>query len=356
MRVATSKAIFAGFRTRGGPNTFQRHRHAFWNRAWTEGLGLRGTGGRGYGRGMKPELLILAAGMGSRYGGLKQMDRMGPGGGTVLDYSIFDALRAGFWRVVFVTRRDIAEAFEEGVVAKWRGKTDCELAFQDLDDLPEGFAVPEGRAKPWGTAHAIRAGRRAVRGPFAAINADDFYGAGAFRALAGFLGGRAAEGRHAMVAYRLGNTLSAHGSVSRGVCLRGADGGLRAIEEHTRVARRADGSLWNEPEGGEAKALSGEEPVSMNCWGFHPSIFGELERDFAGFLREAAAGGEKALKAEYTIPAVVDGLIRSGRGRVELLETDAQWFGVTYREDRADVAGRIAALTEAGVYPADLWA
>ncbi len=296
----------------------------------------------------KPTLLILAAGMGSRYGGLKQMDPVGPSGEIVLDYSIFDALRAGFGRAVFVIRRDIEQPFREMVGAKWEKRLPCAYAFQDLADVPEGFSVPADRAKPWGTAHAIRAGRREIQGPFAAINADDFYGAASFRALAGHLAAERHPAGHAMVAFRLGQTLSEHGSVSRGVCLCGTDRLLTGIQERTKITRHADGTLWDEPDGGPAAALTGGEPVSMNCWGFMPSLFRELDAAFEAFLR--GAGGTSP-KKEFTIPAVVDGLIRSGRGTVKVLDTPARWFGVTYREDKATVQAAIRALVAAGDYP-----
>jgi dTDP-glucose pyrophosphorylase len=295
-----------------------------------------------------PTLLILAAGMGSRYGGLKQMDPVGPSGEIVLDYSIFDAIRAGFGRVVFVIRRDIEGPFREMVGAKWESRIPCAYAFQELEDVPEGFAVPTDRAKPWGTAHAIRAGRREIAGPFAAINADDFYGAASFRALAGHWAAEGGASGHCMVAFRLGQTLSEHGSVSRGVCLCGEDRLLTGIEERTKITRHADGSLWDEPDGGPATPLTGEEPVSMNCWGFMPSMFGELDAAFEAFLR--GEGGASA-KKEFTIPSVVDGLIRSGRGTVKVLDTTSRWFGVTYREDKATVQASIRALVEAGEYP-----
>ena len=299
----------------------------------------------------KPTLMILAAGMGSRYGGLKQMDPVGPAGEIVLDYSIFDALRAGFGRVVFVIRRDIEKPFREMVGAKWEPRIPCAYAFQDLGDVPADFAVPADRAKPWGTAHAIRAGRHEIAGPFAAINADDFYGAASFRALAGHLTAETSAAGHCMVAFRLGQTLSEHGSVSRGVCLCGADRLLTGIQERTKITRHADGSLWDEPEGGVATALTGAEPVSMNCWGFMPSAFGELDEAFEKFLK---GDGGSSPKKEFTIPAVVDGLIRSGRGTVKVLDTTAHWFGVTYREDKATVQESIRALVAAGEYPAKL--
>lgn len=299
----------------------------------------------------KPTLMILAAGMGSRYGGLKQIDPVGPSGEIVLDYSVFDAIRAGFGRVVFVIRRDIEAAFRETVGAKWAARIPCAYAFQDLADVPAGFAVPADRAKPWGTAHAIRAGRREIAEPFAAINADDFYGAASFRALAGHLTAEKSATGHCMVAFRLDQTLSEHGSVSRGVCLCGTDRLLTGIQERTKITRHADGSLWDEPEGGPATALTGAEPVSMNCWGFMPSVFGELEAAFEKFLR---GEGGSSPKKEFTIPAVVDGLIRSGRGTVKVLETTARWFGVTYREDKATVQESIRALVAAGEYPEKL--
>ena len=296
----------------------------------------------------KPTLLILAAGMGSRYGGLKQIDPVGPAGEIVLDYSIFDAARAGFGRVVFVIRRDIEAAFRATVGAKWEARIPCAYAFQDLADVPAGFAVPADRAKPWGTAHAIRAGRREIAGPFAAINADDFYGADSFRALAGHLTAAGHPAGHCMVAFRLGQTLSEHGSVSRGVCLCGADRLLTGIQERTKITRHADGTLWDEPEGAPPAKLTGAEPVSMNCWGFRPSVFAELEAAFEQFLR---GEGGTSPKKEFTIPAVVDGLIRARRGAVTVLDTASRWFGVTYREDKATVQESIRALVAAGDYP-----
>ena len=298
-----------------------------------------------------PTLLILAAGMGSRYGGLKQMDPVGPAGEIVLDYSICDALRAGFGRIVFVIRRDIEAPFRKIVGARWEQRVPCTYVFQELEDLPAGFAVPADRTKPWGTAHAIRAGRGEITGPFAAINADDFYGADSFRALAGHLTAVRNPAAHCMVAFRLDQTLSEHGSVSRGVCLCGEDRLLTGIQERTQIVRRADGTLWDEPEGAAAVSLTGAEPVSMNCWGFMPSVFAELETAFAGFLRGADG---RSPKKEFTIPAVVDSLIRSRRGTVKVLGTTSRWFGVTYREDKATVQTSICALVAAGEYPAGL--
>ncbi len=294
----------------------------------------------------KPTLLILAAGMGSRYGGLKQMDPVGPAGEIVLDYSIFDALRAGFGRVVFVIRRELEAAFRAQVSAKWESRIPCHYAFQELNDLPPGWTVPADRAKPWGTAHAIRAGRHAIQGPFAAINADDFYGATSFQALARHLMADAPATAHCMVAFRLDQTLSAHGSVSRGVCLHNTAGQLTGIREHTKITRHPDGTLWDEPADAPPAALTGTEPVSMNCWGFGPAIFAELENAFTEFLR---VGGQSPQK-EFTIPAVVDGLIRGGRGTVQVLPTTSRWFGVTYREDKAAVEAAIRDLIATGDY------
>jgi len=300
----------------------------------------------------KPTLLILAAGMGSRYGGLKQMDPVGPSGETVLDYSIHDALRAGFGRVVFVIRRDIEEAFREVILAKWEPRIPCAIAFQELDDVPDGFTVPPDRAKPWGTAHAIRAGRHEIDGPFAAINADDFYGADSFRSLAAFFEQSAKPTDHCMVAFRLGQTLSEHGSVSRGVCLCEADRLLTGIQERTKITRHADGTLWDEPDGGSPVQLTGEEPVSMNCWGFRSTVFEALNQAFGEFL---GVEGGPAPKAEFTIPSVVDGLIRSGQGTVAVLDTASRWFGVTYRDDKETVQASIRALVDAGEYPPSLF-
>ena len=298
----------------------------------------------------KAGLMVLAAGMGSRYGGLKQMDGMGPGGEVVLDYSVFDALRAGFGRVVFVIRRDLEEAFRERIGKNWEGRAEVEYAFQELDDLPAGMVPGPGRAKPWGTAHAIWAGRKAMAGrPFAAINADDFYGADSFRVLARhFLAGPKA-GEHAMAAFKLGQTLSDNGTVSRGVCLRGPDGRLSGIRERFKVSRAADGRV---ADASDPEPLTGDEPVSMNCWGFMPDFFDELGAGLEEFARK---GGTDDPKAEFTIPGVVDAMIRGGRGSVAVLETASRWFGVTYRDDKAGVQAAIRGLVESGEYPAALF-
>ena len=290
---------------------------------------------------MAPTLLVLAAGRGSRYGGLKQIDPVGPSGETVLDYAVYDAIRAGFGRVVFVIRRDFEEAFREGVTAKYEGRIAVGLAYQASDDLPAGCAVPGGRERPWGTGHAVWCARNAVRGPFAVINADDFYGAGSFALLADFL--RAARtGRYALVGFRLANTLSENGTVSRGIC-REKDGLLASITEETALGRG---------EVGEGRRFSGEETVSMNCWGFTGDVFPGLEAGLRDFF---AAMGSDA-KAEWYLPAAISGLIASGAATVEVLRSADRWFGVTYREDRAGVVAALAEQVRSGAYPERLFA
>jgi hypothetical protein len=299
---------------------------------------------------MKPTLLILAAGMGSRYGGLKQIDPMGPAGETILDYSVFDALRAGFGRVVFVIRPDFEQAFRERVMARFDGRIPVAVAFQTLDRLPAGFTPPPGREKPWGTTHAVLCARDAVAEPFAMINADDFYGRDAFAVLARRLGAQAVDATaYSMVGYTLRNTLSEHGSVTRGVCRTDAGGFLTDIRELSGVRRTESGVECAGPDG--PMRLTGDEPVSMNCWGFTPAIFAQLEERFRGFL---AAHGTEA-KSECFIPTTVGDLVATGRASCEVLRTTATWFGATYAEDKAAVQASIAALVAAGDYPADLW-
>lgn len=301
----------------------------------------------------KPTLLILAAGMGSRYGGLKQLDAMGPGGETVLDYSVFDAIRAGFGKVVFVIRRDFEQVFREQIGARFQDKIEVGYAFQALDDLPQGFSVPEGRDKPWGTGHAVRAAREVIDGPFCMINADDFYGRDSYERMARWLESRAGEEggklRLSMVAFELGKTLSDHGSVARGVCT--VDGSrLVTVTEKTKI-ERAGAAAENREDEAAPEPLALDTPVSMNFWGFPAALFGELEQRFIAFL--TAKGGET--KSEWYIPFIVDDLLREGRASVEVLRTDSDWFGVTYREDKELVQAEIAKLIEAGEYPRSLW-
>ncbi|MBC2593348.1 NTP transferase domain-containing protein [Ruficoccus amylovorans] len=290
---------------------------------------------------MKPTLLVLAAGMGSRYGGLKQLDPMGPNGETLLDYSLRDAAAAGFGKAVFVIRRDFAEAFRQGVGEKATALMEVEYAFQELGDLPAGYIVPEGRTKPWGTAHAIRAARAVVNDPFIAINADDYYGADAYARILAHLRtlDPAEAGELCMVGYPLKNTLSPHGSVNRGVCR--LDGPfLQTVEEHTDIRQEDDGNVRGNNLAGERVEIPLDAPVSMNFWGFTPALFAVLEEHFCEFLQ--AHGGE--LKSECYIPTVVDDLIRAGRARCTVLPTSGEWFGVTYPADKPRVQERLLAL------------
>lgn len=302
---------------------------------------------------MKPTLLVLAAGMGSRYGGLKQMDPMGPSGETVLDYSVFDALRAGFGRVVFIIREDFAEVFKQTVGARFGDRVQVDYVFQQLADLPAGFTVPEGRAKPWGTAHAVRAARDAVKEPFAVINADDFYGRDAYRVAAGFLtkeGPADGKSHYAMVGYPLINTLSDHGDVNRGICSTDAGGLLTGVEEYVKIEREADGVVRGNALDGSRKAVAEDGPVSMNFWAFGADFMTALEEEFTAFL---TAFGQVE-KSECYIPTVVDALIRAGKADCRVLETTSHWFGVTYPEDKPHVVESIKALVAAGEYPEQL--
>jgi len=291
-----------------------------------------------------PTLLVLAAGMGSRYGGLKQLDPVGPGGETLLDYSVHDAMRAGFDRVVFLIRRDIEADFRAQIGARYEGKIAVGYAFQQLDDLPAGFAPPPGRTKPWGTAHAVWCAREAIHAPFVAINADDFYGAESFRKLGEFLSrvdSHAEPAAFAMAAYRLDKTLSEHGTVARGVCDVGTDGHLRGVEEITDIAGKADGEI-----AAGSRTFAPDTPVSMNFWGFTPQIFPLLGEKLRGFL----AANATSEKAEFYIPSAVAEMIAAGEASVRVIPTASDWFGVTYREDRPRVVESIAKLVAAGSY------
>lgn len=288
-------------------------------------------------------LLVLAAGMGSRYGGLKQIDPVGPAGETMLDYSVFDALRAGFTRIVFVIRRDFEERFRESIASKYTGRVAVDFVFQSIDALPAGFTFPPGREKPWGTGHATWCARAEVHEPFAVINADDFYGADSFRQLAKFLSG-AKPREAAMVGFRLGNTLSEAGAVSRGICTVDSHNQLLSVTECVGIVA-AD----TVPGG----SLVPETMVSMNCWGFTPAIFAQLDREFRAFLEGPALSAPT--KAEFYLPAAVSNLISRGELHAEVLPTESQWFGVTYREDKPKVVASIQALVAAGVYPERLW-
>jgi NDP-sugar pyrophosphorylase family protein len=289
---------------------------------------------------MAPTLLVLAAGMGSRYGGLKQIDPVGPGGETVLDYAVFDAIRAGFGRVVFVVRKEFQEVFRSAVTVKYSDRVAVDYVYQSVDDLPGGLGVPAGRQKPWGTGHAVWCARAALSGNFAVVNADDFYGAGSFSGLAGFLA-RARGNAFAIVGFRLANTLSENGAVSRGVCEVRA-GRLSSITEQRAIARS---------DVGPGRRFSGDEIVSMNFWGFTPAVFDGLDAGLRAFL--AASGSDPA--AEFYLPAAVSDLVLKGAATAEVIPSADAWLGITYREDRPHVAAAIQALVAAGVYPAPLF-
>ena len=302
---------------------------------------------------MKPTLLVLAAGMGSRYGGLKQMDPMGPHGETVLDYSVYDAIRAGFGRVVFIIREDFAEAFQQGVGARFANRIQVDYTFQKSDDLPTGFSTPEGRSKPWGTAHAVRSARNLVKEPFAVINADDFYGSDAYLRAAKFLTtpqASNAKAHYAMVGYPLINTLSDHGDVNRGICTLDDHGLLSSVEEYVKIERDADGVVRGNSLDGTRNSVTEDAPVSMNFWAFTPSFFDYLETGFTDFLTHFG----QLEKSEYYIPTAVDALIRSGKADCTVLETTSRWFGVTYPDDKKHVVASIAKLIESGEYPSQL--
>lgn len=302
---------------------------------------------------MAKTLVVLAAGIGSRYGGLKQIEAVGPHGAIVIEYSVYDAIRAGFDRVVCVIRRDIEKDFRAIVASRFEKQIPVDYVYQEITgDLPAGFAAPAERKKPWGTAHAVLACRDVVTGPFAVINADDFYGRRSFDALGGFLSGVATEGsEYAMVGFTLRNTLSEHGHVARGICEAGPDGWLKTVVERTKIEKTPGGARFA-GEDGAWRPLTGGEIVSMNIWGLTPSLFGHLRREFKLFLD--ARGSDP--KAEFFLPTVVDGLIARGQAKVRVLPTPELWFGVTYPQDKAVVVDGIHRLIGQGVYPERLWA
>jgi hypothetical protein len=300
---------------------------------------------------MKPTLVVLAAGIGNRYGGLKQVDAFGPNGETIIDYSVYDAVRAGFGRVVFVIRRSIESEFRSAFLSRLEGRVDVRVAFQELENVPAGCAVPAGRTKPWGTSQAVLAAFSEVREPFAAVNADDFYGRGAYEAMAGFLRERSVdESQYALVGYRLDLTLSEHGTVARGVCEVGPDGFLTGIVERLGIGR-SGGKIRFLGDDGRETELAPKTVASMNFWGFTPTFFDDVRTEFEAFLKSCP----DPLKAEIYIPLVVNALIRAGRARVRVLESPDAWFGVTYREDKPRVTAAIRALVESGAYPERLW-
>lgn len=302
----------------------------------------------------KPQLVVMAAGIGSRYGGLKQIDPVGPGGEIVLDYAVYDAIKAGFGKVVFIIRQEIADAFREKVGRSIEKRIETAYVMQELDRLPDGFALPCERQKPWGTGHAVLCAREAVSAPFAVINADDFYGAGSYAALGEYL--RGAEdtgpvGDYCMVGYRLDNTLSEHGHVARGVCTATDDGMLASVVERTKIQRFDDGVKYSLDDGDTWIDIAADSTVSLNMWGFTPSLFDYLEAGLGEFLHENI----NTPKAEYFLPSVVNQLIQDGKAGAKVLGTDERWYGVTYQEDKPALKAVIAGKIEAGLYPPKLW-
>ena len=288
--------------------------------------------------------------MGSRFGGLKQVEPVGPNSEAIIDYTIFDAIRAGFGKVVFIIRESFADAFREKFDAKLKGKIDVEYVYQELDNLPEGFTLPEGREKPWGTAHAILVAKDVIHEPFCALNADDFYGREAYNVMANFLSTSKSDSEYSMVGYLLKNTLSEFGSVSRGVCSVDAANNLKKIVETTKIVKRGE-NVVSIAEDGSEYPMTGDESVSMNLWGFMPSIFETLEHKFIEFLK---ADIDKP-KSEMYIPSVVFEMIGEKLATVKVLEANSPWFGVTYKEDKPYVVEKLRKLIDAGEYPENLW-
>lgn len=295
---------------------------------------------------MKPTLLVLAAGMGSRYGGLKQLDGLGPNGETIMDYSIYDAMQAGFGKVVFVIRKDIEDEFRAKILSKYQGHIPVDVVFQSMDALPEGFCCPEGRTKPWGTNHAVLSASDVVKEPFAVINADDFYGRDAFEVACRSLS-YAKSGHYSLVGFRVGNTMSPNGSVARGVCGTDENGKLTTIAERKDIAYDEAGNIVFTDENGQVQQLTPETPVSMNLWGLTPDYFDLAKREFANYLKDSISNP----KAEMTIPDCMDALIRHGEATVDVLDTTSRWFGVTYAADRPGVVEKFADLHRQGIYP-----
>lgn len=298
---------------------------------------------------MKPTLLILAAGIGSRYGGVKQMDKIGPSGESIIDYSIYDAIQAGFGKVVFVLNKKILEDFKTNYDSRLKGKIEAKYILQELENIPEGIVFNPERIKPWGTGHAVLVAKNVVNEPFAVINADDFYGRHAFQLISDFLGGlNNASPEYAMVGYKLKNTLSDHGTVSRGIC-QSADGLLTDVVERTSIIRKGGKVVFNDD--GHDREIDEDAVVSMNFWGFTPRYFQQSEADFKAFIREHA----NQLKAEFYIPSVVNKLIDTGEATCRVLTSYDHWFGVTYQEDKPTTIAKVHELVEKGIYPASLW-
>ena len=302
---------------------------------------------------MKPTLFVLAAGMGSRYGGLKQLDGLGPNGETIMDYSVFDAKRAGFGKVVFVIRKSFEEDFRTIVLKKYEGVIDTEVVFQDITHVPEGFTYNPERTKPWGTNHAVLMGKGVILEPFAVINADDFYGKDAFEVMAEFLRGVVGkQNEYCMVGYRVGNTLSESGSVSRGVCVVDEKGNLTNVVERTSIERKGDDIIYIDENGNEV-AIGENTPVSMNMWGLTPAFLEVLEEGFKGFFEKEVP--KNPLKAEYLIPTFIGELLEQNKMSVKVLKTDDTWYGMTYNEDVAAVKESFKNMLENGLYQKDLF-
>ena len=303
---------------------------------------------------MKPTLVLLAAGMGSRYGGLKQLDGLGPNGETIMDYSIYDAIKAGFGKIVFVIRKDFEQEFREKVLSKYEGHIPAEVCYQSLDALPEGFTVPEGREKPWGTNHAVMMAKDLIHEPFCVINCDDFYNRDSFMVIGKFLADLPdnSTNTYAMVGFRVGNTLSENGTVARGVCSKDANDLLTTVVERTEIMR-IDGKVSYKDENGEWVAIEDNTPVSMNMWGFTPDYFAHSDAYFKQFLSDPK--NQANPKAEFFIPLMVNELVNNGISTVKVLDTTSKWFGVTYSADRQATVERIQALVNEGVYPNKLF-
>ena len=293
--------------------------------------------------------------MGSRYGGLKQLDGLGPNGETIMDYSIYDAIQAGFGKIVWVIRKDFEEDFRTKILSKYEGHIPCEIVFQSLDKIPEGYSVPDGRTKPWGTNHAVMMAKDVIKEPFCVINCDDFYNRDCFKVIGKFLSElpEGSNGKYAMVGFRVANTLSDNGTVSRGVCTKDADDLLTSCVERTEIERKTDGKVAFKDEKGEWVSISDNTPVSMNVWGFTPEYFDYSDKLFKEFLDQPATKANP--KAEYLIPWVVDKLIRSGKATCKVLDTTSKWFGVTYSADRPGVVEKIQKLVDENVYPSKLF-
>ena len=303
----------------------------------------------------KPVLVIMAAGMGSRYGGLKQIDPVDQDGHIIMDFSIYDAVKAGFEKVIFIIKKENEQDFRETIGDRMAQRIEVEYVFQDIAALPEGFTVPEGRVKPWGTAHAVLSCLSVVDGPFAVINADDYYGQQAFQMIYDYLASHEDTDRYqyTMVGYLLENTLTENGHVARGVCGTNADGKLTEITERVRIEKRADGPAYTEDDGATWTPLAGDTVVSMNMWGFTNSMLPEIRDRFAAFLSENLS--KNPLKCEYFLPFVVDELIREDKAEVTVLKSKDRWYGVTYREDKPVVVAAIQSLKDQGLYPQKLW-